>query len=158
MEPVIIQLSIFAGLLLLALISGTLIGICHSRSIKKRQIALSHMVVTNFKTTHGNVDSLRNSTLVTGETVFTSDYLRNFISGLRKIFGGEMKSYRALMERAEKEAILRMLEEAQARGYNSVCNVRVSFSNISGMRKNNAIAIEVLASGTAYFANRKYNL
>ena len=40
------------------------------------------------------------------------DYLKNFLSRIRNIFGGEMKSYRTLMVRARREALLRIVEQA----------------------------------------------
>ena len=93
--------------------------------------------------------------IVVGETVIATDYLKSFLARLRNIFGGEIRSYRTLLERARREALLRIVEEARGMGYNAVCNVRFETADVGGnstMRKVAMVAI--LASGTAYHAAR----
>ena len=86
----------------------------------------------------------RHATLVLGQAVIASDYLKRFLARLRNIFGGEMRSYETLLTRARREAILRMLDRARTMGYDAVCNVRINTATIGrGM-------VEALASGTAY--------
>ncbi len=146
----LVQLVIVLGLPGLALITGRICEKRHFRSIIAREAELSEIPITNLKKPSGNIIAANGAQLVFGQVVITGDYLKNFLSGLRKIFGGELKSYKSLMERAEREAIIRMTEQAKINGYNAVCNVKIDFSNIGGMRNNNIISVEVLASGTAY--------
>ena len=92
--------------------------------------------------------------LVTGEVTIASDYLKNFLAALRKLIGGHVKSDQTLVDRARREALLRMCEEAWAEGYNGVCNVRIVSADIGGnahskTNKGSAM-VTVLASGTAY--------
>lgn len=148
--PAIIQLAIFLGLLLVTFITGKTLEVRHFRSIKRREAELDDMMVTNLKTPPGTIVPSKNTGLVLGQAVITADYFKTYLSGFRKIFGGEMKGYKTLMERAEREAMLRMLEQADSKKCNAVCNVRLEFSNIGGMTKKNMVAVEVLASGTAY--------
>ena len=64
--------------------------------------------------------------------------------------GGEMKSAQKLMNRARREALVRLLEQADRRGATEVWNVRFGFSNISQMRgRRGAMQVEILAWGTA---------
>ncbi len=153
MEVIVVQLVIFVGLPILAMIAGRIIEKRHFRRIISREAELKEISITNLKNPSGNIIAAKGAQLVLGQVVVTGDYLKNFLSGLRKIFGGELKSYKSLMERAEREAMIRMTEQAKINGYNAVCNVKIDFSNIGGMRNNKMISVEVLASGTAYRTN-----
>ena len=54
------------------------------------------------------------------------------------------------MERARREALLRMVESAKGMGANAVANVRFETSNIGNMRRKRAAAmVEMYAYGTA---------
>ena len=68
-------------------------------------------------------------------------------SGLHGLFGGEMKTYETLVNRARSEALVRMLEEAKKYEATIVWNIRFETSTISG--KNRPGGVEVLAYGTA---------
>jgi uncharacterized protein YbjQ (UPF0145 family) len=90
------------------------------------------------------------ATLVTGATVIAADYLKTFLSGFRMIFGGEMRSYSSMIERARREARLRMVEEARHKGALAVINVRFETSPIAlNTGRNAAPMSEVLCYGTA---------
>ena len=84
--------------------------------------------------------------------VIAADYLKTFIAGIKKIFGGELRSYHRLMFRAREEAMVRMMEEARSLGYDAVCNVRIDSADIGGSNKGKprAAMCAVLVSGTAY--------
>ncbi|MFT6733724.1 MAG: hypothetical protein ACJAS9_001914 [Polaribacter sp.] len=42
------------------------------------------------------------------------DYFKRFLAGLRNIFGGRVVTYESLVDRARREAILRMKEKCPA--------------------------------------------
>jgi uncharacterized protein YbjQ (UPF0145 family) len=94
--------------------------------------------------------------MLCGEAVISSDYLKTFLGSLRKIFGGELRSYRSLLERARREALQRVIEEAKSMGYNAVCNVRFDSSDIAGAsgRNRGMVMVTILASATAYHCRR----
>ena len=87
--------------------------------------------------------------LVSGSVVIANDYFKMFVAGLRNLFGGQMNSYETLLDRARREAILRMKSEAESLGANAVFNVKYEASNISGQSKKKMPVIEVHAYGTA---------
>ena len=89
--------------------------------------------------------------LVHGQVVIASDYLKNLFAQYRQIFGGEMKSYQTMMQRAKAEARLRMIEEARKLGAVAVVNVRVETSQIGSSGRKAAAMSEVLCYGTAVF-------
>jgi uncharacterized protein YbjQ (UPF0145 family) len=93
--------------------------------------------------------------LATGSVVVSVDYYKRFLAGLRNLFGGEVRSYSPLMDRARREALLRMKE--QAVGADMIINVRLETSSISGdSRAQQKLAcVEVVAYGTAIWLERK---
>jgi uncharacterized protein YbjQ (UPF0145 family) len=60
-----------------------------------------------------------------------------------------MKSYETLLDRARREAVLRMKEEARRQGYRLIVNVKVESSNIAGGNRGGLPAVEAFAYGTA---------
>lgn len=90
------------------------------------------------------------SGLVTGSVVISLDYFKRFLAGLRAIFGGRIKAYEPLMDRARREALLRMMESARAEGYSAVLNVRIETSRLASSRGDGkgTAGVEILAFGT----------
>ena len=88
--------------------------------------------------------------LVVGSVVISVDYFKRFIAGLRNLIGGRVTSYETLLDRARREAILRMKEEAQALGANLIFNVKFETASITKGRKNQIGSVEVLTYGTAF--------
>ena len=68
---------------------------------------------------------------------------------MRSIVGGRVSSYESLIDRARREAILRMKEQAATLDANYVFNVKMETSSISKGRRNSIGSVEVLAYGTA---------
>jgi len=87
--------------------------------------------------------------LVSGSVVVSVDYFKRFLARLRNLIGGRVKSYESLLDRARREAILRMKEEARGLGAEMVFNIKLETASISKGRKRKIGAIEVLAYGTA---------
>ena len=67
------------------------------------------------------------------------------------LIGGRIKTYEPLLDRARREAVLRMTEEAQRLGYDAVINVRLETSRLANARSNGQgiAGVEMLAFGTA---------
>jgi uncharacterized protein YbjQ (UPF0145 family) len=100
------------------------------------------------------------SHMVTGSIVISLDYFKRVIATLKGLVGGRIKTYEPLLERARREAILRMTEEAQAQGYDAVFNVRLETSRLANARGDGkgTAGVEMLAFGTAVrFASRFAN-
>jgi len=88
--------------------------------------------------------------LVVGDVTIASDYFKTFAATLRMLVGGELRTYESLMERARRESLVRMLEQAKQLGANAVYNVRFGTSSIrSAQRRNRAAMVEMCAYGTA---------
>ncbi len=144
-----IQIAPVIVLLILGFSVGTIVERLHFRRLKARESALGDMVITDLKTV-SSAGSCRTVGMVTGEVVIASDYFKTFAASLRKLIGGELRTFETLMERARREALLRMAESARRLGANHVINVRFATSNIGSMRrKRQAAMVEMYAYGTA---------
>lgn len=81
--------------------------------------------------------------LVQGSSVRAKHVGRDFMAGLKNIFGGELKGYTELLQESREEAVSRMIDQAQSIGANAVLNIRFSTSTIAQG------AAELFAYGTA---------
>ena len=143
-----------AFLLTLGLIVGGRTERKHFADLQAREAVLSNFVSTQSKHYLGQPQLGQPPTMIVKEVIIASDYLKTFLAGLRKIFGGEVRSFESLLERARREALLRIIEEAQANGYNAICNLRMETAEIGGnMRTRGTAMASVLASATAYRTN-----
>ncbi|HMS80756.1 MAG TPA: YbjQ family protein [Burkholderiaceae bacterium] len=84
--------------------------------------------------------------LVSGTVVVSSDYFKTFVAGLRRLVGGRFRGYESLLERARREALLRLKQQARERGSALVVCVRFESTAITRGR---VPSIEVVAYGTA---------
>ncbi len=128
----------------------------HFRQIRKREHALHEFPVTTFESLPAGWKVGRVE-MVTGNVVVSLDYFKRIIAGLRSLIGGRIKTYEPLLERARREALLRMTERAKQGGYDAVINVRLETSrlaNASGNGKGTA-GVEMLAFGTAVTLDRR---
>ncbi|MCB4358371.1 YbjQ family protein [Quatrionicoccus australiensis] len=119
----------------------------HFRSIIAREAELQDLLCfseRNIPAAHTG-----DAALVCGSVVISIDYFKRFVAGLRNFIGGRVSSYESLLERARREAMLRMKEEARARGASSVWNVRLETASISKDNDQTIGAVEVVAYGTA---------
>ncbi len=146
-----IQFAPIVVLLILGFSVGTLVERAHFKRLAVREAALKDMMVTDVRTLPSGRDA-KLCGLVMGEVVIASDYFKTFAAGLRKLVGGELRTYESLMVRARREALVRMLESAKRQGANYVSNVRFSTSNIgSAQRRRAAAMVEMYAYGTAMY-------
>ena len=136
-------------ILIITYITGSLIERAHFNKVKKREIALLRQPVVTFGTKNYKINRpIKKIELVHGEAVIAGDYFKNFVAGIKNIFGGRLTSLESIMDRARREAILRMKEQAQ--GANIVVNVRIETSMLNHVeRKNSVPKCAVYAYGTA---------
>jgi len=122
---------------------GALIERRHMRSILAREATFRGFPVSNLKRLP---EGAAEAFLASGSVVLSADGWKTMLAGFRKIFGGRFKSIEPVLERARREAVLRLLEDARARGADCVHNVRLETSNLSSTQ---SLMIEVIAYGTA---------
>jgi len=121
----------------------------HFKSIQQREKELQSIPAIATKIPDPTLRP-RETRLVGGNVVISVDYFKHFIAGLRNLIGGRVTSYESLLDRARREAVLRMKEEAAELGASLVFNVKFETSSISKGRRKQIGAVEVYAYGTAF--------
>lgn len=117
----------------------------HFRSIRQRETELKHVLALSTRYVPEGVQA-SDARLVSGGVVISSDYFKTFVAGFRAFFGGRFRGYETLLERARREALLRLKEDARAAGSTLVIGVRFQTTKIAG---SSTPSVEVLAFGTA---------
>lgn len=118
----------------------------HIRQLDAAEAELSHIRINNLKRVHEPLED--GGVLVSGNVVVAVDYFKKVIAAIKMIFGGKLGMYDSLLTRARRQAIVRMLREADALGADAIYNVRVEFSAI-GAQPQAIGGAELLAYGTA---------
>ncbi|NOZ87954.1 MAG: YbjQ family protein [Deltaproteobacteria bacterium] len=135
---------------------GKIIEIRHLKNLESREKALSGMVLTNTKKLPGDLIGEK-AWLCQGSVVIGADHFKRLAAGLRNIVGGRMKSIESVLDRARREAVLRMAEQAKLDGASALINIRLETSTIGTAGNGNGLMIaEVLAYGTAFRARAKF--
>lgn len=145
------ELVIFLVLMVLGYGFGQYAERRHYRSILEREKWFRSEVLV-FQTgvpPEQDHEQERDVQLVMGSVVISVDYFKRFLAGLRALFGGRVKSYESLLDRARREAILRMQQEASKLGAGMVINLRMETASISKGEQKTVGSVEVLAYGTA---------
>jgi len=100
------------------------------------------MIVTNTETVAG-YEIVSICGLVQGNTVRAKHAGRDIAASFKNLVGGELKGYTELLTESRREAMQRMLAQAQQLGANAVVNVRFTTSAVTSG------AAELYAYGTA---------
>lgn len=146
------QLIIVAILISLGYFFGKNAEKRHYKSILEREKKWLRQPTTSNKRVFGDGIVVEKSHLVTGSVVISIDYFKRILAGLRNIFGGNVQSYETLVDRARREAVLRMKESCP--DADQVINMRLETSSISKGRKKQIGSVEVLAYGTAVYLRK----
>ena len=100
------------------------------------------MLLTNLEQVPGK-KIIQHFGLVQGNTIRAKHVGKDFLAGLKNIFGGELGAYTELLAESRKEATERMVAQAKSMGANAIVNVRYSTSSVAQG------AAELYAYGTA---------
>lgn len=147
-----IDLIVFISLLGLGYAFGRYSESKHYASIIEREKIMNSIpVIVSRIPPYGNPNF--DSRLVSGSVVISVDYFKRFLANLRNLFGGRVTSYESLLDRARREAILRMKEEAQTHGAEMVFNIKIQTAGIHQGKGNSIGSVEVLVYGTALTPN-----
>ncbi|MGI9458085.1 MAG: YbjQ family protein [Aeoliella sp.] len=100
------------------------------------------MIVVNTENVPGFVIAAVKG-LVQGNTVRAKHAGRDIAASFKNLVGGELKGYTELLTESRRQAVERMMAQAQQLGANAVVNVRFTTSAVT------AGAAELYAYGTA---------
>jgi len=141
------ELIIVASLTMLGYFFGRIAERRHFESIRLREIQYRDILIFNER--HLPVGQWQQGPLVGGNVVISVDYFKRVVAGLRALFGGRLGTYESLLERARREALLRMKADARRYGADMVINVRLETASISKGKGDQIGSVEVYAYGTA---------
>ncbi len=142
------NLIIFLVLMTLGYGVGTFLEKRHYRSIRRREKEFLNLPAVTLKTAHYTPDQVASTRLVYGSAVISIDYFKKILAGLRNVFGGTVKSYESLVDRARREATLRM--KAMAGDAAVIVNVRIETASVGKQANKKSVGcLEAVAYGTA---------
>jgi len=142
------DLLFFLALIVLGYGSGTIVEKRHYRSIQRREKAYLSLPAVTIRTVQYPEEDIKSAELVYGSAVISIDYFKRILAGLRNIFGGTVKSYESLIDRARREALLRMKEMAGDAAV--IVNVRIETAAIGRRAHKRGVGcLEAIAYGTA---------
>ena len=146
----LLVLLVTPGMLLGAWISGGMLERRHLKSLLLLESGSSGVLAITIEDLppDWHVESCE---LVMGNVVISQDYFKRVAASIKSIFGGNIGVLEPLLERARREALIRMKGVAHARGYDTIINVRIETATLASSRGNGkgTAGVEILAFGTA---------
>ncbi|MBL8889049.1 MAG: heavy metal-binding domain-containing protein [Planctomycetaceae bacterium] len=151
-----ISLILFVTVLFGLGFAGRFVEQAHFKRLVDHEQMRGDFLVTQLKTYPGAVPGQRSPTMVCAEVVIASDYLKNFFASWQDFFGGEICSYSRMTDRAKREALKRLIDEARSLGYNAIGNFRIETADIGDRRTKGAEAMSSwIGYATAYHCDTR---
>lgn len=156
MDLILQNFDLFILLMLLCIgyVFGRVAEARHYRSIFERERQLADILMFAAKRPPPEIIDV-DAILVTGSAVISADYFKWFVAGLRKLFGGRFRVYETLLDRARRESVLRLKQQARERGGQAIFNIKFESFNVTMGARKGLAAVEILAYGTALVPKRK---
>ncbi len=83
--------------------------------------------------------------VVTGETIIGANILKDFMAGIRDIFGGRSNSYEKVLREAKDTVLSELAENARQLGANAVVGIDIDYETVG----QSGSMLMVAVSGTA---------
>ena len=148
------DLIVFAILFVAGYFAGRWNERRHYASIRKREEELAGVLIFTNRFPPASTTRVE-SGLVAGSVVISEDFFKGVVAGLYSLVGGRIRSYESMLDRARREAVLRMKAEARKLGSGMVINVKFQTFAIGGRNSGNVKGVEMLAYGTALSPARR---
>ncbi|PNK60962.1 YbjQ family protein [Psychrobacter sp. FDAARGOS_221] len=144
----LINNGVFIGLFFIGWFFGRYNERDHFKTLAIAEKELGHIVVSSERFYQPKIADDTQGELVMGSVVIAQDYFKMIIASIFNLFGKNLVTYESLLDRARREAIVRMKLEASFRGYNQIFGVRLEVTsiNLTGSM------VEAIAYGTAVYA------
>lgn len=138
----------YAPLVILFLV-GWFFGSRHERQHLAQLLVsekeLNHIIVSTERFYIPTLTADSQGELVLGSVVIAQDYFKMVIARVLSLFGKNLTTYETLLDRARREALVRMRMQAYEKGYNHIYGLRFEVSNIN----QTGSMVEAIAYGTA---------
>ena len=141
---------IFITLLGLGFFFGKKAEADHLKSIISREKQFADFPLNSYLKKYPNTN-VQQAKLAQGAVVISIDFFKKTVASIINLIGGNITTYESLIERARREAILRLQESCA--DADEIINVRIETSSIT--KGDSTIgSIEVLAYGTAIYLKK----
>lgn len=135
--------------LLVLFVVGWFFGARHERQhlarLKVAELELRHIIVSTERFYQPEMPADTQGELVLGSVVIAQDYFKMIIARVLSLFGKNLTTYETLLDRARREALVRMRTEAKSKGYNHIYGLRLEVTNVNQLGS----MVEAIAYGTA---------
>lgn len=149
MLDMVVELLSNYGIFLLLFAVGWFFGRRHERahlnSLEVAEKVLGHIIVSSERFYQPQLLEHSQGDLVIGSVVIAQDYFKMIVAGFMNLLGLNLTTYETLLERARREAVVRMKQQAQALGCNQVYGLRLEVTSINQVGS----MVEAIAYGTA---------
>lgn len=139
--------------LIVLFVVGWFFGARHERQHLARLLIsekeLDHIIVSTERFYQPTLAADSEGELVLGSVVIAQDYFKMVIARVMSLFGKNLTTYETLLDRARREAVVRMRTQAHAKGYNHIYGLRLEVSNINQLGS----MVEAIAYGTAVISS-----
>ncbi|MCH2174973.1 MAG: YbjQ family protein [Lentisphaeria bacterium] len=144
------ELFLIFGFPFLTLVAGFIvnrvISNLHLKKLNARESRLKHIMVSQQRHTPSNL-LIESGMIVTSEVVLSVGYFRSWIAGWIQLVGGNISGYEDVMQRARREAIVRVMEQAHQANAPFVWNLRIEAVDL--YLKKGGRCLAVIVTGTA---------
>ena len=149
MDGFVLNIAITLIALLVTYFIGSWLERRHYLDIRARERSYRDFPAITFSTIPEDW-KVESTHLAKGSVVVSVDYFKRFVAGLRALVGGRIKTYEPLLDRARREALLRLIEDAKSNHCDAVINVRLETSRLASARRDGqqTAGVEILAYGT----------
>jgi len=141
MDGLIIQIVIFAILFSVGFGFGRFNERKHLQYLDEQEQRLAYIRVNNSRF----IESTFPGHMISSNVVISHDYFKYAIANVQNMLGGRLTNYESVVERARREAIVRLKLEAEKIGADQIMGIRLSTTEL-GMQGG---MVEVFAYGTA---------
>lgn len=141
MDGLIFKIGITLVLFIIGWSFGRHIERKHLNELEQNERLLAHIRID----TNKFQSSEHHGQLVNSNVVISHDYFKYIIANIQNFFGGRLTTYESVVDRARREAVVRLKREAEKMGADHIMGLRLSTTEM-GMQGG---MVEVFAYGTA---------
>ncbi|MGG6831012.1 UNVERIFIED_CONTAM: YbjQ family protein, partial [Staphylococcus haemolyticus] len=126
MDGLIIQIVIFAILFSVGFGFGRFNERKHLQYLDEQEQRLAYIRVNNSRF----IESTLPGHMISSNVVISHDYFKYAIANVQNMLGGRLTSYESVVERARREAIVRLKLEAEKIGADQIMGIRLSTTEL----------------------------
>ncbi len=143
MDAIIFKIGIFVILFVIGWFFGRNTEQRHFKTLAENEQQLTHIKIDTNKFETSELQGQ----LIYSNVVISHDYFKYILASIHNFFGGRLSSYESVVERARREAIVRLKQQAKTLGATEIMGLRLSTTSL-GMQGG---MVEVFAYGTAIY-------